>query len=119
MATQSANNQNDTNGQPAPNQGGHDTVVIDRGGGGGGAAGMLIALVVVVFLAIGAWYLFNANRTDALEADAVGDAAASVADSASQAADSISGAADRVDVPQVPAAPAPAPEPAPTTDQPQ
>ena len=76
------------------------TTVVERGGGGGGA-GLLIALAVIVFLAIAAWFLFNANQNEAMEADAVADAASSVAGSVDNAADSVAGAADRVTVPDV------------------
>lgn len=86
--------------------GGGHTTVVERDGGSG--AGLLIALAVIAFLAIAAWFLWNASRNDALEADAVSDAASSVAASVDNAADSVAGAADSVTVP----APAPA-EPAP------
>lgn len=86
----------------------HTTTVVERGGSG---AGLLIALAVIVFLAIGAWFLYNASRNDALESAAVSDAASSVARSVDSAADSVAGAADSVTVPAP--APAPMPEPAP------
>ena len=87
--------------------GGGHTTVVERDGGSG--AGLLIALAVIAFLAIAAWFLWNASRNDALEADAVADAASSVASSVDNAADSVAGAADSVTVPApAPADPAPA-----------
>ena len=69
------------------------TTVVERRGGGAGtilAVGALIALVAIV-----AYFLMNANRQEALQTDAVTDAASSVADSASNAADSVADAAQK------------------------
>lgn len=88
--------------------GGGHTTVVERGGSG---AGLLIALAVIAFLAIAAWFLYNASRNDALETEAVSDAASSIAGSVDNAADSVASAADNVTIPAP--APAPAPEPAP------
>lgn len=83
---------------------GHTTVVErDRGGSG---AGLLIALAVIVALAIGAWFLMNASRNDAIQTEAVSDAASSVAGSVDSAADAVAGAAENV---SPPATTAPAP----------
>lgn len=75
--------------------GGATTIVERRGSG----SGMLIALAVIIFLAIAAWFLFNASRNDSLETAAVTDAAQSVAGSVDQAADSVAGAAESVTPP--------------------
>ena len=92
----------------AADSGGH-TTIVERGGGSG--AGLIIALAVIVFLAIAGWFLYNANRNDALQSAAVSDAASSIAGSVDNAAESVAGAADAVTIPAP--APAPAPEPAP------
>ena len=68
------------------------TVVERRGGGLGG---VLAAVAVIALVAIVAWFLLNANRQNAVETDAVADAASSVASSASNAADSVSDAANQ------------------------
>lgn len=73
------------------------TTVVERDRGSG--AGLLIALAVIAFLAIAAWFLFNASRNDALETAAVSDAAESVASSVDNAADSVAGAAESVTPP--------------------
>ncbi|HYG25747.1 MAG TPA: hypothetical protein VD906_02460 [Caulobacteraceae bacterium] len=87
---------------------GGGTTVVERDRGSG--AGLLIALAVIAFLAIAAWFLFNASRNDALESAAVSDAASSVAASVDNAADRVAGAADAAaDGAAVPA-PAPAAE---------
>jgi uncharacterized protein (UPF0333 family) len=81
---------------------------VERGGSG---AGLLIALVVIVALAIGAWFLYSANRNDALRTESVSEAASSVAASVDNAADSVAGAADNA-ADAVATTPAPAPAPA-------
>lgn len=67
------------------------TTVVERSGGSG--AGLLIALAVIAALAIGAWFLMNASRNDAIQTEAVSDAASSVAGSVDSAADAVAGAA--------------------------
>ena len=69
------------------------TTVVERRGGGLG--GVLALVAVVALVAIVAYFLMNANRQEALQTDAVADAASSVADSASNAADNVSEAAQR------------------------
>jgi hypothetical protein len=69
------------------------TVVERRGGGGAGTILAVVALIALV--AIVAYFLMNANRQDAIQTEAVTDAASSVADSASNAAESVAGAAER------------------------
>jgi beta-lactam-binding protein with PASTA domain len=77
------------------------TTVVERSGGSG--AGLLIALAVIAFLALAAWFLMNANRNDAIQTDAVADAASSVAGSVDTAADAVAGAAENVAPPAAPA----------------
>ena len=110
MATERVTERSDgvTAERTVERDGGGHTTVVERGGSG---AGLLIALAVIAFLAIAAWFLWNASRNDAMEADAVSDAASSVAASVDNAADSVAGAADSVAI--TTPAPAPAPEPAP------
>jgi beta-lactam-binding protein with PASTA domain len=67
------------------------TTVVERGGSG---AGLIIALAVIIALALGAWFLMNASRNDAIQTDAVADAASSVAGSVDTAADAVAGAAE-------------------------
>jgi hypothetical protein len=67
----------------------HTTTVVDRDRGGGGMGGILIGLAVLIIVAIGAYFLLNANRNDAIRTDAVSGAASSV----SNAADSVGEAA--------------------------
>ena len=72
---------------------GGTTVVERRGGGGAGTILAIVALIALV--AIVAYFLMNANRQEALQTDAVTDAAASVSESASSAAENVSEAAER------------------------
>lgn len=81
------------------------TTVVERSGSG---AGLLIALAVIALIAIGAWFLYNASRNDALRTESVSEAASSVASSVDNAADSVAGAADSA-ADAVTPAPAPAP----------
>ncbi len=67
------------------------THVEDRRGGGAGTLLAVVALIALV--AIVAWFLMNANRQEAVQTEAVTDAASSVAESASNAADSVADAA--------------------------
>ena len=69
------------------------TTVVERRGGGAGTILAVVALVALV--AIVAYFLMNANRQEALQTDAVADAASSVSESASNAAESVSNAAER------------------------
>ena len=107
MATERVTERSDgvTAERTVERDGGGHTTVVERDGGSG--AGLLIALAVIAFLAIAAWFLWNASRNDALESAAVSDAASSIAGSVDNAADSVAGAADSVTVPT------PAPEPTP------
>ena len=72
---------------------GGTTVVERRGGGGAGTILAIVALIALV--AIVAYFLMNANQQEALQTDAVTDAAASVSESASSAAENVSEAAER------------------------
>ena len=69
------------------------TTVVERRGGGAGTILAIVALIARV--AIVAYFLMNANRQEALQTDAVTDAAASVSESASNAAENVSEAAER------------------------
>ena len=72
---------------------GGGTTYVDRGGGFG-MTGVIIAIVLLALLAMGAVYMLNANRNDALRTDAVTSAASSVANSTADAAKSVGNAAD-------------------------
>ena len=71
---------------PAPGT----TTVIERSGGGGGA-GIIIGIILLVALAIGAFYLINQNRNEAVKTDAISDAARGVG----KAADKVGAAAEK------------------------
>jgi lipid-binding SYLF domain-containing protein len=71
--------------------GGNGTVVVERGGSG---AGLLIGLAVLILVIVGAFYLINQNRNDAVRTDAVTSAAQSVGDAAGKVGDSAQKAAD-------------------------
>lgn len=62
----------------------------------GGASGVLIAFALLALVVIIGFFLMNANRNDAVRADAVSDAASSVSQSVGDAAESVAGAADAV-----------------------
>jgi len=64
------------------------TTVIERSGGGGGM-GLMIGLILLVALAIGAVYLFQQGKNDAIRTDAVSDAAKSVEKTADKAGDAL------------------------------
>jgi uncharacterized membrane protein len=52
--------------------GGGTTVIETRGGGGGGgAAGIFIGMILLAALVIGAVFLLNQNRNDAIKTDAI------------------------------------------------
>lgn len=71
------------------NHGGGDRVVVERSGGG---AGTIIAVIIgLALVAIVAWFLLNMNQQNAIETDAVADAAGSV----SEAAENVGDAAQR------------------------
>lgn len=71
------------------NHGGADRVVVERSGGG---AGTVIAVIIgLALVAIVAWFLLNMNQQNAIETDAVADAAGSV----SEAAENVGEAAQR------------------------
>jgi molybdenum-dependent DNA-binding transcriptional regulator ModE len=96
MATERVTERSDgvTAERTVERQEGTGTTVVERRGGGG--AGTLLAVVALVALvAIVAYFLMNANQQEALQTDAVTDAAASVAESASGAAESVSNAAQQ------------------------
>ncbi|WP_296815479.1 hypothetical protein [Brevundimonas sp.] len=59
---------------------GGDRVVVERGGGG---AGTIVAVIIgLVLVAIVAWFLMNMNQQNAIETDAVTEAAGSVGEAA-------------------------------------
>ena len=64
------------------------TTIIERRGGGSGT-GLIIGLILLVALAIGAVYLFQQGKNDAIRTDAVSDAAKSVEKTADKAGDAI------------------------------
>lgn len=68
------------------------TAVVERRGMGGA----LVAIVLLAALAIGAWFLFNANKSEARKDNAVAAAAKDVGDSAKQVGDSVEKAVDGV-----------------------
>ena len=65
----------------------HTTTVVDRGDRGGGMGGVLIGLAVLIIIAIGAYFLLNANRNDAVRTEAVSEAASSVSNAAESVGD--------------------------------
>ncbi|HEY0053306.1 MAG TPA: hypothetical protein VGB49_07840 [Caulobacteraceae bacterium] len=66
----------------------HTTTVVDRGErSGGGMGGVLIGLAVLIIVAIGAYFLLNANRNDAVRTEAVSEAASSVSNAAESVGD--------------------------------
>lgn len=71
--------------------GGSGTVVVERRGSG---AGLLIGLAVLILVVVGAFYLINQNRNEAIKTDAVTSAAKSVDDAAGKVGDSAQKAAD-------------------------
>jgi uncharacterized protein HemX len=66
------------------------TTIIERRGGGGG---LLIGLAVLILVAVGAWFLMNQSKNDAIKTDAVSSAAKSVGDTADKAGEAIDKAA--------------------------
>ncbi|RED15440.1 hypothetical protein [Parasphingopyxis lamellibrachiae] len=69
------------------------TVIIERKGGG---AGWAIAFVLVVGVAVGAYFLSQSSARDALETEAITDAAGNVGEAAQQVGDAAQDAADAV-----------------------
>jgi hypothetical protein len=65
---------------PAPGT----TTVIERSGGGSGM-GIVIGIILLVALAIGAFYLINANNSQTKRDDAISSAAKSVEKTADKA----------------------------------
>ncbi|MCA1748386.1 MAG: hypothetical protein ABR601_10335 [Parasphingopyxis sp.] len=68
----------------------HTTVVERRGGG----AGWIIAVILVIAVIAGIYLFSEFNQTEAVEADAVSEAASQVGDAAQQAGDAADRAAD-------------------------
>ena len=94
MATERMTTRDDgTTSERVVERDGGGTTYVDRGGGSG-IAGIIIGLAILALVAIGAVYLLNANRNDALRTDAVTSAASSVANSTSDAAKSVGNAAN-------------------------
>lgn len=69
---------------------GHTTIVERRGGG----AGWAIAAVMVVGIAIGAYFFMQSDARDAIQAEAVTDAAESVGDAAGEVGEAAQEAGD-------------------------
>jgi len=63
----------------------HTTIIERRGGGGG----LLIGLAVLILVVVGAWFLINQSKNDAIKTDAVSSAAKSVGDTADKAGEAI------------------------------
>ena len=96
MATERVTERNDgvTAERTVERQDTGGTTVVERRGGGG--AGTILAIVALIALvAIVAYFLMNANQQEALQTEAVTDAAASVSDSAANAAESVGDAAQQ------------------------
>lgn len=72
---------------------GDKTVIIERKGSG---AGWVIALILVVGIAVGAYFLSQSSARDALETEAITDAAGNVGEAAQQVGDAAQEAADAV-----------------------
>lgn len=75
-----------TDGEP------HTTVVERRGGG----AGWAIAVILLIAVVAGIYLFSQANRTEAIEAEAIGEAAGQVGDAAQQVGDAAQEAAESV-----------------------
>lgn len=72
-----------------PTSGG--TTVIETRGGGGSGVGIFIGLILLAALVIGAVFLLNQNRNDAIKTDAITEAAKSV----EKGADKVGAAAEK------------------------
>lgn len=75
--------------------GGDHTVVVERERSGGGA-GWIIALILVVAVAIGVYFLSQSGAREAVETEAITDAAGDVGEAAQQVGDAAQDAADTV-----------------------
>lgn len=79
----------------ADNSGSVDkTVIIERRSGSG--VGWVIALVLIAGIAVGAYFLSQSGARDAVETEAISDAAGNVGDAAQQVGDAAQDAADAV-----------------------
>ena len=94
MATERVTTSDDgrTRERVVERDGGGGTTYVDRGGSG--VVGVIIVIALLALVAIGAFFLLNANRNDAIRTDAVTGAASSVANSTADAAKSVGNAAD-------------------------
>ncbi|WP_448657424.1 hypothetical protein ACPVPU_08085 [Sphingomonas sp. CJ99] len=63
----------------------HTTVIEKRGGGGT----VIIGIALLIAVLVGAYFLMNMNRNEAIETEAVTDAARSVGDAADKAGDAV------------------------------
>jgi hypothetical protein len=70
---------------------GGGTTVIETSGGGGSGAGLLIGFVLLIAVVIGAYFLINQNRNEAIKTDAITSAAKSV----EKGADKVGAAAEK------------------------
>ncbi|MCW3848366.1 hypothetical protein OF829_14065 [Sphingomonas sp. LB-2] len=77
-----------------PNSPGQTTIIERRGGGGG--MGLMIGFILLVALAIGAFYLINQNRNEAVKTDAISDAAKGVEKAAGKVGDAAEKAGDAI-----------------------
>ena len=70
----------------------HTTVIERRGSG----AGWIIAVILIIAVIAGIYLFSQANQTEAIQADAVEEAAGQVGDAAQQVGDAAQEAADTV-----------------------
>lgn len=70
----------------------HTTVVERRGGG----AGWVIAIVLIVAVIAGIYFFTQMSNNDAIQTDAISDAAGQVGDAAQQTGDAVESAADNL-----------------------
>lgn len=76
--------------------GGGTTTIIERSSGGGGF-GILIGFAILILVVVGAVYLLNDSRNEAVKTDAITEAADAVGDSAKKIGDSAEKAVNKLD----------------------
>lgn len=69
------------------------TTVVERSGGGGG---FFIGLVLLIAVGVAAFFLFNMNKEEARQTDAISDAAQGVGEGARKVGDAAEKAADKL-----------------------
>jgi len=75
-------------------RGSPNTTVVERSGGGGGA--LIFGLILLFAIGIGAFFLFDMNKSETRKDDAVSEAAGKIGDSAQKVGDAAGKAADKL-----------------------